>query len=112
LSNFDLCLAALALLILFFVRGVEDMSSAVAALSSIVKNDESSQPKDNCFGCPDERTIWTRVWQGIAASSIGLNIAAMVAEGSTVVIIAGIIACMIAPVVIYLQFQIQATDST
>jgi hypothetical protein len=35
-----------------------------------------------------------------------------VAEGSTVVIIAGIIACMIAPVVIYLQFQIQATDST
>ena len=60
----------------------------------------------------DERTLWTRIWQGVAAGSLGVNLAAMAIEASTVVIVAGIIACLIAAAVIYLQFQLQDTDST
>lgn len=68
--------------------------------------------KKNCYGRLDERTIWTRIWQGIAAASMGVNIAAMVIEASTVAIVAGLFACIIAPVVIYLQHKLQDTDST
>lgn len=88
--------------------------SAVAALAITASNDiaNAETPKDNCFGCADERTIWTRIWQGVALTSVGVNVAAMVTEASAVAIIAGLVACLIAPVVIYLQFQLQDTEST
>jgi len=66
----------------------------------------------NCWGLTDERTLWTRIWQGIAGASMAVNLAAMAIEASAVAIVAGGIACVIAPVVIYLQFKLQDTDST
>jgi len=43
---------------------------------------------------------------------MAVNLAAMAIEASAVAIVAGVFACVIAPVVIYLQFQLQDTDST
>jgi hypothetical protein len=88
--------------------------SAIEASEAVetVTTADDGPKTENCFGCADERNIWTRIWQGVAAASIGVNLAAMVTEGSAVAIIAGIVACLIAPVVIYLQFKLQDTDST
>jgi hypothetical protein len=57
-----------------------------------------------------ERTFRTRIWQPVAGASIVMNIVAMAIEQSTVSIVAGIIAVLIAPVVIIRQFQSQDTD--
>jgi hypothetical protein len=79
------------------------------------RDEDASSPDDNddknksCFEV--ERTMWTRIWQGVAAASLGLNVASMVIEGTAVVIVAGIIACIIAPIVIYLQMRLQDTES-
>lgn len=54
----------------------------------------------------------TRIWQCIAAASIGANLASMVMQRSAVSIVAGLVACFIAPVVIYLQVRLQDTNST
>jgi hypothetical protein len=91
------------------------MSNAVALVELVASASDSldERPKTNCFGCPDERTIYTRIWQGIAIASFAINLAAMIiVDESIIMIVAGIVACLIAPVVIYLQFQIQDTDST
>lgn len=91
------------------------MSNAVALVELVASASDSldERPKTNCFGCPDERTIYTRIWQGIAITSFAINLAAMIiVDESVIMIVAGIVACLIAPVVVYLQFQIQDTDST
>jgi len=88
-------------------------SSNAAAPLAVDSEQENAEPSAaNCWGRTDERTLWTRIWQGVAAGSLGVNLAAMAIEASTVVIVAGIIACLIAAAVIYLQFQLQDTDST
>ena len=58
------------------------------------------------------RTLKTRIAQGVAIASFVLNLLAMIWEQSAVAIVAGIIACVIAPVVVYRQFQMQNTDCT
>jgi hypothetical protein len=73
---------------------------------------DSDDNNKNCFGCDDERALWTRIWQGVAAASLGINLAAMAIEGSAVAIVAGLIACLIAPVVIILQMKLGDLDST
>ena len=91
------------------------MTSAIASsvmLSAATGSaTDKGEAKENLFGCADERTIWTRIWQGVAGASIVINLAAMITEGSAVAILAGIVACIVAPIVIYLQFQLQNTDS-
>lgn len=90
------------------------MSNAVALVELVASASDSldERPKTNCFGCPDERTVYTRIWQGIAIASFAINLSAMIiVDESVIIIIAGIVACIIAPVVIYLQFRIQDTDS-
>ena len=90
------------------------MSNAVALVELVASASDSldERPNTNCFGCPDERTIYTRIWQGIAIASFAINLAAMIiVDESIAMMIAGIVACIIAPVVIFLQFQIQDTDS-
>ena len=88
-------------------------NAAAAAPLTVDDEQENEEPSAaNCWGMTDERTLWTRIWQGVAAGSLGVNLAAMAIEASTVVIVAGIIACLIAAAVIYLQFQLQDTDST
>ena len=57
-----------------------------------------------------EKSFWTRLWQGIAGASFGLNVAAIVIEGSAVAIIMGAIACATAPVVFKRQMDLQDTD--
>lgn len=56
-----------------------------------------------------ERTLTTRIAQGVAAVSIGFNIAAIAIEQSTVTIIAGIVAFIIGPIVITQQSKLQDT---
>lgn len=58
-----------------------------------------------------ERSFWTKLWQGLAASSLAVNIAAMALIGSGVTIAMGVIACIVAPVVIKQQMDLQDTDS-
>jgi hypothetical protein len=90
------------------------MSHTVALVELVASASDSldERPSKNCFGCPDERTIYTRIWQGIAIASFAVNITAMIIEESIIIFVAGIVACMIAPIVIVLQFQLQDTDST
>jgi hypothetical protein len=91
------------------------MSNAVGLVELVVSASDSleQRPSTNCFGCADERTIYTRIWQAIAIASFAVNLTAMILIGSSVsMILAGIVACLIAPIVIYLQFEIQDTDST
>jgi len=57
-----------------------------------------------------ERTFWTRLWQGVAGVSFVINIVAMVIEKSSVMIVAGLIALVIAPVVVIEQFKLQDLD--
>ena len=58
-----------------------------------------------------DRNLWTRIWQGIAIASFSVNIVAMAIEGSTVAIIAGVVAVLIAPVVFWVQFKLQEEGS-
>lgn len=58
-----------------------------------------------------ERSLWTKIWQGLAAASIAMNIAAMVIYGSGVAISMGVIACIVGPIVIKRQMDLQDTDS-
>jgi hypothetical protein len=58
-----------------------------------------------------ERSLWTKIWQGLAAASIAMNIAAMVIYGSGVAIAMGVIACIVGPIVIKRQMDLQDTDS-
>lgn len=58
-----------------------------------------------------ERSLTTRIVQGTAGASIVLNIVAMAIEGGTAVGM-GIIALLVASVVIFFQFMIQDIDST
>ena len=58
-----------------------------------------------------ERTLWTRLWQGMAGASIVVNILSMAIEGSSVAIVAGIFAVLVGPIVIVRQFKLQNTDS-
>ena len=57
-----------------------------------------------------ERTLWTRIWQGIAIACVVLNIVAMIWEWSGISFAAGLIAIFIAAAVFYFQFAIQDTD--
>jgi len=70
-----------------------------------------SRAEEEDEGPCGERTLWTRIWQGLAGASIVVNIVAMAIEGGGAMIAAGIIAVFIAPFVIVQQFQLQNTDS-
>lgn len=85
--------------------------TAVANVAAAASND-GAEPRNNCFDCADDRNLWTRLWQGIAAASVAVNIAAIVALGSAVTFVAGLVtASVIASVVIYLLFQRKEIDS-
>mmetsp|Transcript_24419 Transcript_24419/g.29333 ORF Transcript_24419/g.29333 Transcript_24419/m.29333 type:complete len:260 (+) Transcript_24419:46-825(+) len=58
-----------------------------------------------------ERTFWTRLWQGLAGASAAVAVVAMAIEQSFIVVIAGVVALLVAPVVVYFQFQLQDTDT-
>jgi hypothetical protein len=58
-----------------------------------------------------ERSLTTRIVQGTAGASIVLNVLAMAIEGGAAVGM-GIIALLVASVVIFFQFMIQDIDST
>jgi hypothetical protein len=90
------------------------MSNAVALVELVASasSDLDERPSKNCFGCADERTVYTRIWQGLAITSFAVNITAIVIEESIIMIVAGVIACCIAPIVIFLQFKLQDNDST
>ena len=60
-------------------------------------------------GLCGERTLKTRIAQGIAGASIVINVVAIAIEQSVVMIVAGIIALIIGPIVIWQQFNLQDT---
>ena len=84
------------------------MMASATANSPLADLDTTRDEDDGPCG---ERTLWTRLWQGMAGASIVVNIIAMAIEGSTVAYIAGIVAVLVAPVVIVRQFKLQNTDS-
>ena len=47
---------------------------AIVELVASASSELDDRPSTNCFGCADERTIYTRIWQGIAISSLAMNI--------------------------------------
>jgi hypothetical protein len=57
-----------------------------------------------------ERSFWTKLWQGLAAASIAVNIAAMVIYGGVATIVMGVIACVVGAIVIKVQMDLQDTD--
>jgi hypothetical protein len=57
-----------------------------------------------------ERTLWTRIWQGVAITTVVFNILAMVWERGAASVLAGFIAIPVSAAVFYYQFEIQDTD--
>jgi uncharacterized membrane protein len=58
-----------------------------------------------------ERTLWTRIWQGIAIACVVLSLVAMIYEtGSAVVVIMGLFAFAVSGAVFYFQFQLEDMD--
>jgi hypothetical protein len=90
-------------------QGLSDQRISMEQLESMQSEDDGVD-EDTKRRRGLERTLWTRIWQGIAAASIVVNIVAMAIEQSAVSIVAGIIAVLIAPVVIKRQFDLQDTD--
>ena len=92
----------------------EEATAEIALAPAGGQNAGEAAKKDegSLFDFLEDRTLWTRIWQGVAAASIALNLAAMAVEASAVAIVAGIVACCIAPVVIYLQFKLEDEDCT
>jgi hypothetical protein len=68
--------------------------------------DEETQRKHD-----REKDFWTKLWQGVAIGCFGLNIAAIAVYQSAVVIVMGIIAIIVSPVVFKRQMDLQDTDS-
>jgi hypothetical protein len=105
------------LCLLSFLSSLSKMSSTdvetppphKAPLKSL-KLAEDDEDEDTKRKKKIERTFWTRLWQGIAGASLGINVAAMAIEGSAVTIAAGVVACVIAPFVIKRQMDLQDTD--
>jgi hypothetical protein len=86
-------------------------TASAAPSSSPLELIERGENDDKGGPC-GERTLKTRIAQGVAIASFVLNILAMAWEQSVVAILAGIVACIIAPVVVYYQFLMQDTDCT
>jgi hypothetical protein len=58
-----------------------------------------------------ERTLWTRIWQGIAIACVVLSLVAMIYEGgSGAVVVMGLFAFAVSGAVFYFQFQLQDMD--
>lgn len=87
-------------------------SSGKAKLRDMeAQDDEDSEVDEETKRWRDmERTIWTRVAQGIAGASIVLNLLAMILEASGSVVVMALIALAVGSVVIYFQFALQDTD--
>lgn len=79
------------------------MSSVGSPLPDVVAEKEE--------GPCGARTLWTRLWHGLAGASLIVNIVSMAIEASAASFIAGIIAVLVAPVVIVRQLKLQSTDS-
>jgi uncharacterized membrane protein len=80
------------------------------ALSDI-KVEEDDEDEDTKKKRDIERSLWTKIWQGLAAASIAMNIAAMVIYGGVATIVMGVIACVVGAIVIKQQMDLQDTDS-
>lgn len=76
-----------------------------------MSDDDKGETNTNLFGCEDDRSLWTRIWQGAAGASLVLNLVAMILAGGGITILSGLVAIAIAPIVIYLQFQLSELDS-
>lgn len=58
-----------------------------------------------------DKSIKTKIVQGVAAGSLAVNIGAMAIVGTGVTIAMGVVACVVAPVVIKRQMDLEDTDS-
>lgn len=87
------------------------MEGNVSASGVMPLKDLAADGDDQDDSLCSQRTLWTRLWHGIAGASIVVNVVAMALEGSAVAIIAGLFAACVAPVVILRQFQLQNTDT-
>jgi hypothetical protein len=87
------------------------MEGNVSASGVMPLKDLAADGDDQDDSLCSQRTLWTRLWHGIAGASIVVNVVAMALEGSAVAIIAGLFAACVAPIVILRQFQLQNTDS-
>jgi hypothetical protein len=86
---------------------IKEETPAAVPLDDIEDDeDEETKKKRN-----RERSFWTKLWQGLAAASLAVNLAAMVIVGSGITIAMGVIACIVAPVVIKQQMDLQDTDT-
>jgi hypothetical protein len=80
-------------------------------LADIDVEDDDDEDEDTKKKRDMERSFWTKLWLGLAAASIAMNIAAMVIYGGGITIAMGVIACVVGPIVIKQQMDLQDTDS-
>lgn len=99
------------------IASVTKPSSKIAALAAHQAVTQTDLPDvgnldedDNQRRCAN-RTLVTRIAQGTAGASIVVNIVAIAVEQSAVVIVAGLLALVIAPIVIVQQFHLQDVGS-
>jgi hypothetical protein len=88
------------------------IASMASQLHSTKEDLQDVAVTDEDKGKCANRTITTRVAQGVAGASIVLNIVAMALSFSGFTLVAGIVALIIAPIVIMQQFALQDTGST
>ena len=99
------------------IASVTKPSSKIAALAAHQAVTQTDLPDvgnldedDNQRRCAN-RTLVTRIAQGTAGASIVVNIVAIAVEQSAVVIVAGLLALVMAPIVIVQQFHLQDVGS-
>ena len=95
------------------VTSAIDADATAAALPEQPEENKADPSIGNCWGRTNERTLWTRLWQVVAGASLVVNLVAMAVTGAAAhVLVAGIVACIVAPIVFYLQFQLEDTECT
>ena len=95
--------------------GADNLEASSSVVGPLDVREADNTPElhsgKKCWGMTDERTLWSRIWQGVAVASLVINLVAMAIVGSVApVLVAGIVACVVAPIVFYLQFKLQETE--
>ena len=86
---------------------IQAMADSIGAGKQDLEDVDGDEEEEE--GMCGDRTMKTRIAQGVAGASIVVNIAAIALEQSVIMIVAGAIAVIIAPLVIMTQFKLEDT---
>ena len=86
---------------------VANPGAKISSMANDMVDLEGGEEEKEDEGPCGDRTLKTRIAQGVAGASIVVNVIAIAIEQSGVMIVAGIIALIIGPIVIMQQFKLQ-----